>query len=294
MAGQEYAIMPKGKTIELISKYVTILKEAGIDSAEFEMELILCYVLNLDRLHLYLHGDELIDDEIVNKIESIVERRRTRFPLQYILNESWFFGRKYFVDESVMIPTPETEQVCQTAIAFLSEKENSTVLDIGTGSGVIAITLAAEVTMCQVIATDICKNALATAMRNANYHKVSDRIKFRHSDLFEKISSSERFDLIIANPPYISEEDYPGLPPEVIADPKIALTSGKEGLDIITEILAEAPQFLNDNGRIMLEIGYNQSEAISQKVKSDSRYKSYSILQDLNGIDRTIILSCNG
>lgn len=288
----DISVMPKVTVVKLIAENAAILKEAGIDSSEFEMELTLCYLLKLDRLHLYLHGDGLIDNKIISQLNEIVKRRKTRYPLQYILNQSWFFGRAFYVDESVMIPTPETEQVCQTAISFLNEIEQPNLLDIGAGSGVIAITLAAEVTKCSVTAVDISADALTTANRNADTHGVSDRIEFRQSDIFENINSKEKFDLIISNPPYISEIDFPLLPPEVKADPKIALTSGKDGLDIIKEILTHAPNHLNSGGRIMLEIGYNQSEAISKIIESDNRYKSFNILQDLNGIDRTVILSC--
>ncbi|MCH7690766.1 MAG: peptide chain release factor N(5)-glutamine methyltransferase [candidate division Zixibacteria bacterium] len=279
----------------LISKYAHQLTEVGIDCAEAECELIFCCVLEVDRLNLYLHGDSLIDEEAIAKIENIISKRITRYPLQYILSESWFYGRCFYVDESVMIPTPETELLCKAAIGFCetNEIQRPHILDIGAGSGVIPVTLACELNDAEIIAVDISEAALQVAKRNAAKLSPKKKMIFLKSDLFENLDKTIKFDLILSNPPYITEEEYKTVSPEVKADPKIAITSGIDGLDAIRVILEKAPDYLAENGRIMFEIGHKQSEKIAQLVESDSCYKSISILKDLNDIDRIVILSCD-
>ena len=279
----------------LISKYAHELTEAGIDCAEAECELILCNVLKVDRLNLYLHGESLIDEQAVAEIENIISKRITRYPLQYILGESWFYGRCFYVDESVMIPTPETELLCKAAIGFCETNkiQRPRILDIGTGSGIISITLTCELADANITAVDISEQALEVAKKNAAKLSSEKKICFLKSDMFENLNKTIKFDLILSNPPYITEEEYITVPPEVKADPKIAITSGTDGLDAIRVILKKAPDYLAENGRIMFEIGHKQSEKISQIVESDNRYNSISILKDLNDIDRIVILSCD-
>lgn len=279
----------------LIAKYAHQLTEAGIACAEAECELILCNVLEVDRLNLYLHGQSLIDDKAIAKIENIITKRITRYPLQYILSESWFYGRCFYVDESVMIPTPETELLCKAAIGFCETHsiQRPRLLDIGTGSGVISITLACELFDAEITTVDISETALGVAKKNAKTLALEKKIKFLKSDMFEKLNKTIKFDLILSNPPYITEKEYLTVPPEVKADPKIAITSGTDGLNTIRVILENAPDYLAENGRIMFEIGHKQSEKITQLVESDSRYNSISILKDLNDIERIVILSCD-
>jgi len=279
----------------IISKFSSKLKSAGIASAEAECELILCFVLEVDRLNLYLHGDRLIDEQAIIRIEKIIANRKSRYPLQYILSESWFYGRCFYVNESVMIPTPETELLCKAAIGFCETRKikRPLILDIGSGSGVIAVTLACELIDAELTTVDISQAALEVAKKNAAKLSPEKKISFLKSDLFENLSKTKQFDLILSNPPYITEEEYLTVPPEVKADPKIAITSGSDGLNVIRVILKKAPDYLAENGRIMFEIGHRQSEKISQIIKSDSRYSSISILKDLNDIDRIVILSCD-
>lgn len=277
-----------------IAEQAAILEKAGIESAAAEIEWILCHVLNVERLHLYLYGATLLNDDNLRRVDEIVARRATRYPLQYILEEAWFYGRKFCVSPAVMAPTPETELLCEAAIKFIEKRgiEAPRILDVGVGSGVIAVTMAMEVPLSHVIALEISPDALAVARRNALVHRSHFRIQFRQSDLFASLKEGERFELILANPPYIAEPDYAGLEPEVLADPKIAMTAGDDGLDVIRRIVAEAPQFLAHGGRIMFEIGFNQAEKVARLTETDPRYESIEILRDLNDIDRIVILSC--
>jgi len=280
---------------KLIAEKVTVLEAAGIESAKVEIEWILCHVLDVDRLNLYLHGARLIDDAALKRVEEIITRRATRYPLQYVLEESWFYGRRFFVSPAVMVPTPETEGLCEAALGFIRahELKSPRILDLGTGSGVIAVTMAGELEQVDVTALDKSIEALDVAMKNASDFGVSRKIDFRPSDFFATLEPDERFDLILSNPPYIRDVDYDNLPPEVKADPRLAMTSGNDGLDAVRVILRDAPQFLNFGGRIMFEIGLGQSEQIAELTADDSRYRFFSCLKDLNDIDRIVILSCS-
>jgi len=175
----------------LIAKYARQLREVGIDCAEAECELILCYVLEVNRLNLYLHGENLIDEKAIAKIENIISKRIRRYPLQYILGESWFYGRCFYVNESVMIPTPETELLCKAAIGFCEAQkiQRPRILDIGTGSGVIAVTLACERIDAEITTVDISEAALEVAKRNAAKLSPEKKISFLKSDLFENLNN---------------------------------------------------------------------------------------------------------
>lgn len=268
------------------------LEEAGIYSPIAEIEIIWEYLLDVDRLNVYLHGAELVDENIIKKFNDIIDKRITRYPLQLILGESYFYGRRFVVTPDVMVPTPETELLCELAINYIRNENinNPEILDIGVGSGVISVTVASELVDAKLTAVDISEKAINVAQENANNHNLADRIDFVQSDRFANIASEKIFDLILSNPPYISEDDYKELSPEVLADPKISLVSGIKGMDMIEPLISEAPDYLKDGGRLMFEIGYNQAELVYDLTGKDKRYKSITILKDLNDIDRVVIL----
>ncbi len=278
-----------------ITEKARILEAVGIKAGKAEVELILCYLLNCDRLELFLRGSAVLTDDLLARFDEILARRATRYPLQYILGESWFYGRRFTVNPAVMVPTPETELLCEAATGYARRQkyESPRVLDLGVGSGVVSVTMANELPTARIVALDISPEAIAVARQNASNLGGLDRIEFRQSDYFSALRDGEQFDLILSNPPYISDEEYKHLPPEVLADPKISLTSGEEGLDAVKVILREAPKYLAPAGRIMFEIGYNQADRVSQLTEHDSRFGSIVILKDLNDIDRVVILSCN-
>jgi len=275
---------------KFITQQAERLQAAGIEAGRAEVELILCHLLDKDRLHLYLNGAAEIAPVVMQRFEEIMARREKREPLQFILSEAYFYGRTFFVTPAVMAPTPETE-----AITYIAERKIPAprILDLGTGSGVISITLAAEVPGASVVAVDLSPSALAVATKNAFDMKLMDRIDFRECDLFAGIEPKETFDLIASNPPYIAEKDYDDLPPEVLADPKMSLVAGEEGLDVIRRILELAPAYLKPQGRLLFEIGYDQAGKIAELTAKDPRYSSITILKDLNNIDRIVILGCD-
>jgi release factor glutamine methyltransferase len=278
---------------ELINFAEKKLSEAGIASATAEVEIILEAILDLERIDLYMHGADLIDDRRIEKFNQIIDKRATRYPLQYILGETYFYGRRFTIEPGAMIPTPETEILCELAIGYIKNEKIKApdVLDVGTGSGVIAITIAAEIPSAKVAALDISAEALEIAKKNARLAGVAERIRFLESDGFSGLEKGTKFDLILSNPPYISEGEYKMLPPEVLADPKIALISGAEGLDFIKILISQSPEYLKPKGRLMFEIGYNQAEATMRLSEKCRQYRSISIMKDLNDIDRAAILS---
>lgn len=278
----------------LIARQSQKLEDAGIDQGLAEVEIILCYILNVERLQLYLDGDKLLNDDHLKKLDEIVEKRATRYPLQYILEESWFYGRSFFVSPAVMVPTPETEILCESAMGFIRYKNLvlPRILDVGVGSGVISVTLANELADCSITSLDISEEAIKIAKKNVDKLGGKEKIEFRQSDFFSALKPDEKFDLILSNPPYISHEEYKTLPPEVLADPKISLVAGNDGLGSIETLVKEAPNFLGKEGRLMFEIGYNQAERVSKLTEKDPRYKSIVQIKDLNDIDRVVILAC--
>jgi len=286
--------------LENLSKFITdraaLLEQAGIDQGKTEIELILCHLLGLERLQLYMEGGRLLTNDVLDRFDKIMKRRLERYPLQYIIGEAWFYGRRFAVSEAVMVPTPETELLCELALKFISDNQLSEprVLDIGVGSGVISVTLANELERAAIIALDISVEALEIARKNAAALGGGEKIEFRQSDLFTSVKPDERFDMILSNPPYITDDDYRELPPEVLADPKIAMVAGEKGLDVIEKILNRAPDFLKPGGQLMFEIGYNQAAWVAELTEKDSRYQMIDIVRDLNDIDRVVVLGCEG
>jgi release factor glutamine methyltransferase len=283
--------MPEVNLNKLIAEAGKKLQAVGIDAGLAEAELILCDLLDFNRLHLYLHGPSMIDDEIIEKFNRIVEKRLTRYPLQYILGSAWFYGRKFLVNEDVMVPCPETELLLESILRARRFCESSPIrlLDIGVGSGVVAISAKLEDDNLDVTATDVSPEALHVARVNAGRFEVDNKIRFIQSDLFGAIAKEEKFDIIASNPPYVSESEYEEVEPEVKADPRLSLLAGPRGMDIIERMIAKAPDFMARPGFLMFEIGFNQSQDIFDLVESDGRYSDCSLLKDLSDIDRVVI-----
>ncbi|MBD3258444.1 peptide chain release factor N(5)-glutamine methyltransferase [candidate division GN15 bacterium] len=277
---------------EFIAQQAKRLAEVGIDVPKSEIEWMLCHVMKIDRLHLYLYGHTLFDEARRARFEEIVQRRLTREPLQFIIEEAWFYGRKFYVNPSVMAPTPETEGLCEAAMGFIERRgwEAPRILDVGVGSGVISVTMACELAGASVVALDVSAEAIEVARRNAHELEVADRIEFRQSDLFSVLADDERFDVILSNPPYIREVDWEDLMPEVKADPKIAMTAGPEGLDIVRRLVADGARYLNPGGRMMFEIGLGQSETVTTIAQEHGAYSFVNCIKDLNDLDRIMIL----
>ena len=266
------------KVFEMLNHIKKELAQVGIlDNAESEW--LLALALNVKRNTLRTLT-ELSESQVEN-VKKALEKRKKHIPLSYIFEEADFYGFKFKVNENVLIPRPETEELVE--LILKNAEDNMSILDIGTGSGAIAITLAKK-TQAKVTAVDISKEALKIASENAKSNGAN--VEFIHSDLFQNLKG-RKFDIIVSNPPYISEEEYSQLMPEVKNfEPKLALVCGEDGYAIYRKIIEKAPLFLNKNGKIYFEIGYKQADKIAEML--EKKFKDIVVKKDLQGLDRMV------
>jgi release factor glutamine methyltransferase len=250
--------------------------------------------LKKDRAWLITHISDPLDNGTVKLFESVIDRRTRREPLQYITGMQEFWGLEFIVTSDVLIPRPETELLVETALKIMqSASRQATIIDLCTGSGCVAVSMAKEIGNARIFATDKSNRALAVARENARRHDVSDRIRFLEGDLYEPLEELDirgQADIITANPPYIRSGDLPMLQPEVRDyEPKIALIAGPEGIEIQQRVLATSPEFLKKHGALIMEMGMGQAEELKRMVAETGAYSTQEILKDLAGIDRVIV-----
>jgi release factor glutamine methyltransferase len=251
--------------LEVIQKSADFLAKKGVDAPRLQTELLLAHVLHMPRMKLYLNFERHLSDPELDSLRKLVQRRGQREPLQHLVGATSFCGLEIAVNRHVLIPRPETELLAEAGWQFLAtlNPRPSTALDFGTGSGCIAIAVAAKCVTAHLVALDVSPEALAAARQNATQNNVSDRIEFRQGDGFAALKAGEQFDLIISNPPYIASAEIETLQPEVRNhDPRGALDGGADGLDFYRRLAAEAGPFLKPQGKIMLEFGEGQGGAI--------------------------------
>ncbi len=282
---------------EALRRASFLLKSAGIESARTEAELLLAYCLGNKRLHFFLHGNSRLSDETFRAYERIVNRRCNNEPLAYITGEKYFYGRPFFVDRRVLIPRPETELLVDRAKSLCAEfyqagKVGCRVLDLGTGSGILAVSLALELSDCQVYAVDISEEALAVARHNAKLFNVEQHVIFLQGCYFEALKNTEhfRFQLILSNPPYISASELEDLPHSVSGfEPKQALYGGTDGLDAYRYIIKGVGSRIARPGALLLEIGAGQQKAVEEMLKRAKIFNSIHCEFDLAGHPRVIV-----
>jgi release factor glutamine methyltransferase len=251
--------------LEVIQKSADFLAKKGVDAPRLQTELLLAHVLQMPRMKLYLNFERQLDAPELDSLRKLVQRRGQREPLQHLVGTTSFCGLEIAVNRHVLIPRPETELLAETGWQFLStsNQQPATALDFGTGSGCIAIAVAAKCPAARLVAMDVSPEALIMAQQNAAKNNVSDRIEFRQGDGFAALKAGEQFDLILSNPPYIASAEIETLQPEVRDhDPREALDGGADGLDFYRRLATEAAQFLKPHGKIMLEFGEGQAEEI--------------------------------
>lgn len=249
--------------LEAIQKSADFLTKKGVESARLNAELLLAHQLKLPRMKLYLNFERVLTPVETDGLRELVKRRAAREPLQHITGTTSFCGHEITVNRHALIPRPETELLAELGWKFLSERQTPAALDFGTGTGCIAIAIAAKCPTAKVTALDISTEALALAKQNAEQNKVAERIVFLPSDDFTALTGLNQFDLIISNPPYIASAEIAILEPEVKDfDPRAALDGGADGLDFYRRLAAEAKPFLKPDGKIMVEFGDGQAEDI--------------------------------
>lgn len=289
---------------ELILSAANTLKEAGVPDPEFDAALLLSSLADKPPLTLRLDNDSAVSPETENSYRALAARRAARIPLQYIIGSQIFLGRPFLTDERVLIPRPETAELCEYAIKTLAElfthcdgtdrasdnphsepgDDAVSALDLCCGSGCIGLTIALELPFTRVTLSDISSDALQVARINAE--RLGANTAFVTGDLFQPLQN-QRFHAIISNPPYIPASDFSSLQAEVLFEPRIALHGGEDGLDFYRRIIREAPEHLYPGGRIFLEVGAGESQSVHELL---DRYSFIDIqtLKDMAGTERIL------
>lgn len=254
-----------------------------------EVEIILEFLTKKDHLYFVKNPDEKIDDDVVINLKSLIKKREKGAPLEYITHNKEFYGLNFFVNQSVLIPRPETEMLVEEAFNFLENKNDFSILDLGTGSGAIAVSLAKLLKdrggKFRIVATDKSLKAIKVARRNAIQNNVKSKIKFKESNWFENVD--EKYDVIISNPPYVKKNDIK-IFPFLSYEPKEALFSGEDGLDDIKFLLKNILNYLNVGGLFLCEFGSDQKENIEKEIGENKKVKNFRILNDLAGLPRVL------
>jgi release factor glutamine methyltransferase len=278
--------------LEAIQRSADFLDKKGVGSPRLQVELLLAHVLKMPRMKLYLNFERPLSAAETDTLRDMVRRRGQREPLQHIVGSVSFCGLEMAVSRHVLVPRPETELLAERAWKLLAELPDQSpprALDLGTGSGCLAIAMAAHAPRAQVDATDLSGEALSTARQNAARHNVADRITFHHGDGFAVLRPERQFDLIVSNPPYIATADIGGLEPEVRDyEPRMALDGGADGLDFYRRIAAEADAFLRLGGRTVLELNDNGAQNVG-KIFQNEGWEVEAIEPDYNQFHRIFV-----
>jgi release factor glutamine methyltransferase len=273
--------------LEVIKKTTEFFGSRGISSPRLNAELLVGHALGLKRMQLYLQFERLLEERELELIRPLVRRRGRLEPIQYITGEAEFHGLNLKVDSRVLIPRPETEQLVELAVQSLTNARSS-ILDLGTGSGAIALALARQFPLARVTATDRDSAALTVARENASRAGVADRIFFVESDWFTGLAASN-YDLIVSNPPYLSAEELAQVPEEVRGyEPAHALVAADGGMADYERIIPAVPEFLSTDGVLLFETGESQHEKIFARLR-DAGFATMEGRQDLAGRPRFVI-----
>ncbi len=270
--------------LEVIQSSKAYFEKHGVDHPRLNIEHLLAHTLKMRRMDLYLQFDRPLADAELEPLRDLVRRRANGEPLQHLLGTVEFLGRTFISDARGLIPRPETEQLCELLLEERkADKFKGRVLDVGVGSGVIALTLAAEWPEAEVEAVDVSPDALALAGENAAKLGLSERVKFTRSDLFTETQG--KYGLIVANLPYIASEEIPTLSREVRRDPHLALDGGAKGMEIISRLIQEAPARLE--GDLALEIGCDQAAAVREELTRHN-FRDIRATSDYQGRSRFV------
>ncbi len=268
------------------------LREIAADSARWEAETLLRHAAGWSRVQLYQNLQEFLPQDFTDIYEALLAQRIQRRPLQYIVGSQNFMGLSFHVDERVLIPRPETELLVERVLFFLHGRRNPTVLDLGTGSGAIAVSVAVFHPDAVVSAVDISEGALDVAHKNAVRHSVQNRIRFVREDMLgslDTISSGIQFDGVVSNPPYIDDSAMKQLAPEIAEhEPQAALRGGADGLRFYRAIIPRAQKLLKTGGFLALEIGWDQGESVAALIQKTGGFRHIEICKDCAEHDRVV------
>jgi release factor glutamine methyltransferase len=274
--------------LELIQNTTAFFQRKGVESPRLSIEYLLAEALGKRRLDLYLDYDQGLPEQILEPLRDKVRRRSEGEPLQHLLGSWEFFGRRFKTDRRALIPRPETERLAELILNQIPAPAalGTRLADIGTGAGVLAITLALERPSLEVVATELSTDTLALARENAQVHEVDGRIRWLQTDLLAGVDTD--FDFMVANLPYIPTEEIAKLSREVQHDPLLALDGGGDGLDVIRRFVEQAPSRLKPGGSLYLEIGILQSGGVVDLLRKQ-KFRDISVEKDYQGVDRFVI-----
>ena len=281
-------------TIQRLLAWTTdFFRERGIESPRLDAEVLLSALLGRDRMYLYVHFDEPLEQEELAQFRSYVKERAAHMPLAYVLGRREFMGLDFRVTRDTLIPRPDTEILAQCAVDFLRARleagATATIADIGTGTGAIALSTLHYTEGTRADAVDISPAAAAVARENAEMLGLTERIDIHVGDLLAPLAG-RRYDMILSNPPYIPTADIAGLMPEVRSyEPHLALDGGTDGLNIYRRLMADAPALLNEGGAIAVEVGIDEAAAVAALAMAHSRIVRTETLKDLGGIERVVV-----
>ena len=276
----------------------TKLRSARVLSPRVEAELLLTHFGRLDRLDLFT-GKKKITPSARRSIEKALAVRKKGRPLSHLTGRAPFYGRMFRVTKDTLIPRPETEVLVEEALALLKadfDDQAPQILDVGTGSGCIAVCLTLEYPACRMTALDASFKALKVARKNVELFGLNDQIQLVKSRLFASFGKEKYgfWDVLVSNPPYVPAEDWTRLSREVRSEPRLALDGGPRGLRVIERLLEQAPVFLKPGGWLLVEIGKGQSAILRKSLKKNSLFKNLKFIKDLNGIDRVLVAQIIG
>jgi release factor glutamine methyltransferase len=267
-------------------KGINMLKQNGIETYYIDSQILLAYITGLKNIEFFTKDDFILSKEMIDNFDIVFKKRINKCPVQYIVNKCEFMSLDFYVDKNVLIPRQDTEMLVETAIEYIKKNKYNDILEIGTGSGCISISLATY-TNCNITAVDISNEALLIAKKNAINNKVGNKIDFIQSDLYESVEKYN-YDLIISNPPYIKTEVINTLDEDVKNyEPLIALDGKVDGLHFYKLIIFESLNYLKYNGAILFEIGHDQGESVKELLYKD--YSNIKIIKDLAGHDRVVV-----
>ncbi len=277
-------------TIKELLKWTTdFLAKKGIENPRTDAQILLGHVLGYTRTYLTVNFDEQPSEANRNRFKELIQRRVAGWPVAYLVGSRDFYSLTFEVNPAVLIPRPETETLVLEALTFLKPRTAPAVLDLGTGSGCIAVSIAHEKKDAQVTAVDISPDALAVAKRNAEKNGVTDRVAFLQGDLFSPLPAGAAFDLVVSNPPYIAHHEFAGLAPDVREhEPRAALDGGADGLAFYRRIAAAVAPFLKPGGKLLLEIGSTQDEAVRSLLAERPELEVGATLKDDNKLPRVV------
>ena len=283
-------IKPRLSLKYILNYGLKFLRSSSIENPKREIEIFLCHLLSCSKFELYNRAEKSISLTKLNVLNEWLERRAKREPIQYIINNAWFYGREFYVNENVFIPRPESEKLIEEAISHLSDFDSPKILEIGTGSGCLSISLAIEFPNSKIQSFDISEKAINIAKINSEKLHANN-ISFQKLDFLKSgMKTFHNFDLLISNPPYIPKKDMESLMPEVRNfEPYNALTDNNDGLEFYRKFSSDLPYILNSNGIGIFEVGLSPHPKAAKKIFNKIG-RSIKLLKDYNGDDRLLIV----